>query len=310
MKNEAASKREFKDARALEQAVREAARKSPRDTSKAIAGFYRDRLLCRIFSERSPRFVLKGGQSQLARRIDARETRDIDLVGVTAEIEEALEDLKRLASIDLHDNIEFRFLDSKPIPVSQEYRTGLRVNFLPVLGKTKRLDPIGIDLVVDQTPPEDFELVAPASRLDIEGLVVFDYALQIVEERIADKVCAMMQLYNGLPSSRVKDLLDLVVSMTTDRVVADVLSKKIKREAILRNMGQIEEVHAPLEWKSFYALAYAKEASATGIPQELTDVASAEAAVASWLNPLLQGVAKGTIWDPEACRWVEAPNPL
>lgn len=306
MEKEAAAKREYKDARALEQAVREAARRSPRNTSKAIAGFYRDRLLCRIFSERSPRFVLKGGQSQLARRIDARETRDIDLVGVTAEIKEALEDLKRLASIDLHDNIEFRFLGSKPIPVSQEYRTGLRVSFLPVLGKTKRLDPIGIDLVVDQTPPEDFELVAPASRLDIEGLVVFDYALQIVEERIADKVCAMMQRYNGLPSSRVKDLLDLVVSMLTDRVDADMLSKKIKRESILRNMGQVEEVRAPLEWNSFYAPAYAKEASAAGIPQELTDLANAETAVASWLNLVLQGVAEGTIWDPETQRWTGA----
>lgn len=89
-----------------------------------------------------------------------------------------------MASIDLHDNIEFRFLGSKPIPISQEYRTGLRVSFLPVLGKTRRLDPIGIDLVVDQTPPEDFELVAPASRLDIEGLVVFDYALQIASRNV------------------------------------------------------------------------------------------------------------------------------
>ena len=98
--------------------------------------------------------------------------------------------------------------------------------------------------------------------------------------------------------------------MKTDRVDADMLSKKIEREAILRNMEQIEEVRVPLEWKTFYAPAHMKEASSAGIPQELTDVASAEAAVASWLNPLLQGVAKGTIWDPEACQWAEAPSPL
>lgn len=94
--------------------------------------------------------------------------------------------------------------------------------------------------------------------------------------------------------------------MMTDRVDADVLSKKIEREAILRNMGLIEEVHAPSEWKTFYAPAYMKEASSAGIPQELTDVASAEAAVASWLNPVLQGTAKGTIWNPETHRWTGA----
>lgn len=123
------SERKYASAQALEQAVRSAAMKSQRDTSREIAGFYRDRLLCRILSEPHPRFILKGGQSQLARRTDARETKDIDLVGITVEIERAVEDLKELAAVDLHDFIDFRFLNARPIPVSQEYRTGMRVEF-------------------------------------------------------------------------------------------------------------------------------------------------------------------------------------
>ena len=57
----------YKTPAALEMAVRDAARESPMDTNRAIVGFYFHRLLCRIFSEDDCRFVLKGGQSVLAR---------------------------------------------------------------------------------------------------------------------------------------------------------------------------------------------------------------------------------------------------
>lgn len=60
-----------KTAAALEMAVRNAAKASPQDTNRAIAGFYFHRLLCRVFSEPEPRFVLKGGLGMLARVPDA-----------------------------------------------------------------------------------------------------------------------------------------------------------------------------------------------------------------------------------------------
>ena len=50
----------YKTPKALEQAVKAAAAKSDRDTSKAIAGFYHDRFLCRTFTSSEPAFVLKG----------------------------------------------------------------------------------------------------------------------------------------------------------------------------------------------------------------------------------------------------------
>ena len=46
-------------------AVKEAAKKSPLDTNRAIAGFYFHRLLCRVFSDPDSPFVLKGGQACL-----------------------------------------------------------------------------------------------------------------------------------------------------------------------------------------------------------------------------------------------------
>lgn len=63
----------YRTPRALEQAVKAAAKRSGRDANKAIKGFYHDRLLCRVFSLEEPAFVLKGGQSMLAKIRDARD---------------------------------------------------------------------------------------------------------------------------------------------------------------------------------------------------------------------------------------------
>ena len=66
----------YKSPRALEMAVKEAAKLSPLDTGKAVSGFYFHRLLCRVFADENIGFVLKGGQGMLARTLDARTTRD------------------------------------------------------------------------------------------------------------------------------------------------------------------------------------------------------------------------------------------
>ena len=44
----------YKTPKALEQAVKAAAVKSGRDTNRAIAGFYHDRFLCRVFASSEP----------------------------------------------------------------------------------------------------------------------------------------------------------------------------------------------------------------------------------------------------------------
>ena len=44
----------YKTYRAMEQAVKAAAKSSGRDINKAIQAFYHDRFLCRVFSTDSP----------------------------------------------------------------------------------------------------------------------------------------------------------------------------------------------------------------------------------------------------------------
>lgn len=139
----------YKTPAALEIAVKEAAKNSPLDTNRAIAGFYFHRLLCRVFSDPDSPFVLKGGQSVLARTVDARATRDIDLLARETSVEAAVADLRRLAGIGLDDFISFSFDKAEPIKADDEYRSGMKVWFTPSLGG-KSLQAVSVDLVVDE----------------------------------------------------------------------------------------------------------------------------------------------------------------
>ena len=88
----------YQSALALEQAVKAAAKNSGQDSGRAVEGFYVGRLLERVFSEERKPFVLKGGRGILARSVDARYTTDTNFLYRGDNLEEALEELKRLVT--------------------------------------------------------------------------------------------------------------------------------------------------------------------------------------------------------------------
>ena len=106
----------YKTSEDLDRAIKAAAKASPMDTGRAYAGFFFHRLLCRVFSDPDSRFLLKGGLGMLARTIDARATRDIDLLSTGDDLEEAVEELKRLAAVDQGDFVTFSFAETSVRP--------------------------------------------------------------------------------------------------------------------------------------------------------------------------------------------------
>lgn len=60
-------------------------------------------------------------ESQLARTVDARATRDIDLPSMEESLDGALEELVRLAGTDLGDFVTFEFAGSRQIMAEDEY---------------------------------------------------------------------------------------------------------------------------------------------------------------------------------------------
>ena len=293
----------YKTPEALQMAVRDAARNSPIETSRAIESFYYHRLLCRIFSRPDSKFVLKGGLGMLARTTDARATRDIDLATEELGIEKAVEELKELASIDLGDFIVFHFDGMEPIRVEDEYRDGYKLFFTPVIGG-RTLARISIDLVANVVSYGEPDMLTPADRVDVADLPVFDYPVYPVTSAIADKVCGIVGSYAGKPSSRVKDLVDLVIYITTEDFDYAILSEHLSRELKMRKLELSDGFRVPGAWHESYSGRYAALAKRTGMDASLQILDAAEALVAKCLNPVLSKTDGKARWDHEKLAWV------
>ena len=182
----------YSSPRALEMAVKEAAKRSALDTNRAIAGFYFHRLLCRVFSNPCSPFVLKGGLGALARTTDARYTRDIDLATNSLDIDAAVDELRALASKDLGDFVSFGYIGCNPIKAEDEYREGRTITFDVFLG-AKRVQTVSIDLVADEIDCGKPDRISPADRIELAGIESYDYPVYPAERAVADKACGIVE---------------------------------------------------------------------------------------------------------------------
>ena len=272
------------------------------DTKRASDSFPRDRLLCRIFCEESPSFVLKGGQRMLAYTTSARETRDIDVVCREASLDRALEELKRLMAIDLGDFFRFEVTSISSIKAADEYRDGLTAK-IGVFCGAQRLTPISIDLVIDPMFIGIPRRMAPASRLDIGDMPVFDYLLYPAEHVIADKVCATLETYEGLPSSRVKDLVDLGVIALSEVVDGSRGTAQLAAELRVRKIEAPSRFTIPSSWEGSSATTFGSLSRQTGFVEQLESMGACLRLVQGLVDPLLDGSAKAKSWNPTQRLW-------
>lgn len=296
----------YKTPAALEMAVKEAAKKSPLDTNRAMAGFCFHRLLCRIFSDPDTPFVLKGGQSVLARTVNARATRDIDLLAREISIEVAVTELKRLAGINLNDFMAFSFEKAEAIKQNDEYRSGAKVWFTPSLGG-KSLQPVSVDLVIDEVDGLKPETIVPVDRLEIEGLSVFDYRVYRVESALADKLLAILEIHDGRPSSRIKDLVDIVVYAKTCEIESHTLASQVLKESLARKVTLPKNFEIPEGWLAAFDKAYTKMAKQAKIDDVAPNITSAEQLAAKLFEPALDTCQASSLssWDPAKLQWKE-----
>lgn len=294
----------YKTPRALEMAVRDAAKKSGQDINHAISNYYHDRFIERVFSEPEPKFVLKGGRSMLARTVNARYTLDTDFLYRGFDVEEAVKELKRIATIDLGDFLDYRFKSANRIVETFEYRDGYRVTFTPVLGGTKEMNDIGIDLVVGRILVSETNTISPASRLNIAGLSVYNYLIYPTEGSIADKVCATLKKHNGIiESSRVRDLVDLVMYVTTEKFSGRKLQKYIFSESKSNKIELQEGFCVPRSWYGTRKSEFIKSAREAHIPEEYHEIRAAEFLVKSCVDPAITGEVSEMTWDPNSLTW-------
>ncbi len=292
----------YKTPAALEMAIKQAAKESPQDTNRTIAGFWHHRFLCRVFTNENRTFVLKGGHAMLARSIDARATRNIDLLSFNNSLDAALEELKQLATINLGDFATFEFIDAAPIKTEDDYRNGLRVRFKCLVG-ARPVQDISIDLVVDEVGLDDVDVMTPADRLDVRDVDVCDYFVYPVEYTLADKLCGIIEMHNGRPSSRVKDLVDIIVIASMANISSEKLAARVTTELAVRRIARPASFDIPDGWEENYASIYAKMVKETRAASYAPTLEAAKLCGKQLFDPILGQGLSNAKWNPEAKCW-------
>lgn len=290
----------------VEAAIKDAARAaSAADPSLTINERIRiehfRRFLSRVFSEgEESEWILKGGTGMLARVPSTRSTLDIDLYREGFTLDQALDDLRRLASVDLGDHFRFVYTGHQASIGGEEqpYTDGYRVSFDVYVGAQKKTQ-VNIDLAVGVGVTAPVTSATPASGLALPRLTSHPYRLYPVVDQIADKVCATMADYHGRPSSREKDLVDLVVLATTQDVSGRALQTAIAHETRLRQMEPINRFVVPSSWGP----AYAKMAKNVPYCADYRTVDHAIGLVGAFVDPALTGSVSESTWHAGTRAW-------
>ena len=293
--------------KAVEMAIKSAAVETHRrDPTRLVDDLIRqahyDRFLCRVFSDGdASEWVLKGGSGMLARVPNTRRTLDADLYREGYDKDQALSDLRRVANADLGDFFNFIYLQHTAILADdlQPYADGYRILFDAYLG-TKPLGTIKVDLSAHDSATAAPEPTTPANRLAVPKLSSCQYRLYPIENQIADKVCATIANHNGRPSSREKDLVDLVIIALTQTMHAVGVQAALHNEAQLRHFDLPETFAIPATWGTKYTSS-TKNTPATGY-----SIADAQKLMSAFIDPLLTTKSTAeTHWNPETLQWFE-----
>ncbi len=291
----------------VEAAIRHAARVAAscgpsRDANKRIELEYFNRFLSRVFSGGSgSEWVLKGGTGILARVSSARATRDIDLYRQSFTAAQALEDLVRLAGIDIGDHFRFEY-DRHSDSIgndTQPYTEGYRVKFNIFIGPSAK-GSLQVDLAIGAGITGEITTAEPAGALALPRLVSHSYRLYPIVDQIADKVCATMTKYSERSSSREKDLVDLVVLAVPQDIEGAALRHAIATEVRRRRMEPIRRFTVPASW----GVGYAKLSKSVPYCAGCRTVGPASELVTRLIDPALSGAADQSTWAHENLVWV------
>lgn len=257
-----------------------------------------DRLLERLYLV-DQGWVVKGATALLARDIGVRGTIDIDVYRAAArEVAEA--DLREAARRDIGDWFRFELGPAQPM---NDAARGVRIPVAAYVGATVwaefRVDLVGSDLRMTGEPED----VPPLARVVMPDVEQHGYRAYPLVDHIADKIAAILQRYGETqaPSTRYKDLVDLVAIVTEASVEAEPQMRALQSEAERRGVTLPRRFDVP--HRELWERGYAAEAGRSLLPLAHT-LDEALALVRPFVDPLLDGGAEDT-WDPKAGRWAE-----
>ena len=284
---------------AFDRAVKKAMRRSGVEPGEGYHQALRDRFLCRVFADENETFVLKGGSGLLARIPDACATRDLDFAtNEKGSAEDALAEMERVAAIDLGDWCRFVLTKHEESMDENGYSRLLKLRFATFVGVEEK-DPVLIDLSLDCATTLPPERIAPANRIEIAGVEEHDYLMYPLADQLADKLCAIMELQpGGYPSSRMKDLIDVVIYATHETFVQRELRRAVESECAKRGMEVPGRFAAPEFWRDRFA-----SFSRGKLADEYASFGAASVIASRFFDTVLVSDGGKATWNPETVAW-------
>jgi hypothetical protein len=260
--------------------------------------FAYDRLLERLYLTDQD-WIVKGATALLAREIGVRGSLDIDLYRHAGH-EKAESDLRAAAAADIGDWFRFELGNSQVMDTATR---GARIPVIAYVGATQwakfQIDLVGADVKMTGVP-EDVPSLARVAMPDVEQ---HGYRAYPLVDHIADKIAAIFQRYGPTrtPSTRYRDLVDLVAITTSASVAADAQMAALGSELQRRDLPTPSQFDVPS--RDLWERGYSAAATNSLLPIALT-LDEALDVVRSFAEPLFDGTAGGT-WDPAARAWID-----
>jgi len=280
--------------RGLTDKLKEAAKASKWELPQLQRQMAYDRLLARLYAV-DDKWIVKGATALLARDIGVRATIDID-VYLDATTDLAERELRDAAAIDLGDWFSFEVGSPRP---TADAAGGRRLPVVASIGTTVWAS-FHVDLVgpgVKMTgEPEPVPALAKVSNVEQHG-----YRAYPLVDHVADKVAATFDRYgeSESPSTRYKDLVDLVAIAKECSVEAAALSLAVHSEFERRSLELPRRFRVPdyEQWKRGYEFAVRDSILRTHQTlEEALDL------MAAFIDLVLDGSAEGA-WEPKSAAW-------
>ncbi len=255
-----------------------------------------DRFLARLLAGAPGRWVLKGAlalEFRLGPR--ARTTKDMDLV-VREGGEATTEALLAAGEADLGDFFVFA-VEKRAGREGADEGTAVRHRVRAELAG-RPFEEVLVDVAFADPLGWEPERLRGTDLLAFAGIPPIEVPVLPLEQHVAEKVHAYTRVYaGGFPSSRSKDLVDLVLVATFAAFDAARLREALHTIFESRGLHRLPASlpPPPADWR----VPYRRLAAEVGAPGDLED---GHAAASALLDPILAGRSHGR-WDPAAASW-------
>lgn len=254
-----------------------------------------DRFLARLVAAQPDAWALKGGLAlQLRLGGRSRTTKDIDLLSF-AMADQVLSLLRTAASLDLKDWFSFEVSEPARVPLTGQ--AGQRYLIQTLLdGRT--FENFHVDIGVGDAVIEPLEYLNITDLLSFSGLSPTSVPCYPVTQQIAEKLHAYTKPRKSGESSRVKDLVDLMLLSELQAVSGNRLYRAIQATFTTAGTHPVPAnvPPPPEQWE----LDFRRMATDVGLTT--TSLDQAYRLVQAFLNPILAAEPPNE-WDPVRKAW-------